>query len=89
MTHVLVPAYLCRYLNNNYSDLHDIDHTFKKGHHIIIKVQSTWFPLIDRNPQKFVPNIYDANESDYIKATQRIYFSADYPTYIELPVMKN
>jgi putative CocE/NonD family hydrolase len=70
-------------------DLHDINHTFKKGHHMMIQVQSTWFPLIDRNPQKFVPNIYDANESDYVKATQKIYFSADYPTYIELPVMKN
>ena len=39
--------------------------------------------------QKFVPNIFEANESDYIKTTQRIYFSAQYPTYIELPVMKN
>jgi uncharacterized protein len=70
-------------------DLHDINHTFKKGHKIMIQVQSTWFPLIDRNPQKFVPNIFEANETDYIKATQRVYFSAQYPTYIELPVMKN
>ena len=70
-------------------DLHDINHTFKKGHHILIQVQSTWFPLIDRNPQKFVPNIFEANETDYIKATQRVYFSAQFPTYIELPVMKN
>ena len=70
-------------------DLHDINHTFKKGHHMMIQVQSTWFPLIDRNPQKFIPNIYDAKESDYTKATQRVYYSAAYPTYIELPVMKN
>ena len=70
-------------------DLHDINHTFKKGHHIMIQVQSTWFPLIDRNPQKFVPNIFEAKDSDYIKATQQIYFSAQYPTYVELPVMKN
>jgi uncharacterized protein len=70
-------------------DLHDINHTFKKGHHIMIQVQSSWFPLIDRNPQKFVPNIYDAKESDYTPAIQKIYFSAEYPTYIELPVMKN
>ena len=69
-------------------DLHDINHTFKKGHHLMIQVQSSWFPLIDRNPQKFVPNIFEASETDYIKATQRIYFSAQYPTYIELPVMK-
>ena len=70
-------------------DLHQINHTFKKGHRLMIQVQSTWFPLIDRNPQKFVPNIFEANESDYIKAEHKIYFSAQYPTHIELPVMKN
>ncbi|CAN5508892.1 CocE/NonD family hydrolase [soil metagenome] len=70
-------------------DLHGINHTFKKGHHLMIQVQSSWFPVIDRNPQKFVPNIFEANESDYIKATQRVYFSAQYPTYIDLPVMEN
>ncbi|MEO7984617.1 MAG: CocE/NonD family hydrolase, partial [Bacteroidota bacterium] len=69
-------------------DLHDINHTFKKGHHIMIQVQSTWFPVIDRNPQKYVPNIFEAKESDFIKAEHHIYFSAQYPTYIELPVMK-
>jgi predicted acyl esterase len=63
-------------------DLHDIDHVFKKGHRIMIQVQSTWFPVIDRNPQKYVPNIFDAKKSDYIKATQTIYFSSKYPTYI-------
>jgi putative CocE/NonD family hydrolase len=68
-------------------DLHDINHVFKKGHCLMIQVQSTWFPLIDRNPQKFVPNIFEAKESDFIKATHKIYFSAQYPTYIELPVM--
>jgi putative CocE/NonD family hydrolase len=70
-------------------DLHEINHTFKKGHHLMIQVQSTWFPVIDRNPQKFVPNIFKAKESDFIKAEQRIYFSAQYPTYIELPVIRN
>ncbi|MBS1918962.1 MAG: CocE/NonD family hydrolase [Bacteroidetes bacterium] len=69
-------------------DLHDIDHVFKKGHRIMIQVQSTWFPVIDRNPQKYVPNIFKAKESDYIKATQTVYFSSMYPTYVELPVMK-
>jgi uncharacterized protein len=69
--------------------LHQINHRFKKGHRIMIQVQSTWFPVIDRNPQKFVPNIFDAAETDYIKATHKIYFSAQYPTHIELPVMKN
>jgi putative CocE/NonD family hydrolase len=69
-------------------DLHEIDHTFKKGHRIMMQVQSTWFPVIDRNPQKFVPNIFEAKDSDFIKATHTIYFSAKYPTYVELPVMK-
>jgi putative CocE/NonD family hydrolase len=69
-------------------DLHDINHVFKKGHRLMIQVQSTWFPVIDRNPQKFVQNIFEAKESDFIKATHTIYFSVKYPTYIELPVMK-
>lgn len=70
-------------------DLHDINHVFKKGHRIMIQVQSTWFPVIDRNPQKYIPNIFEAKESDFIKAEHRIYFNSKYPTYIELPVMKN
>lgn len=68
-------------------DLHQINHTFLKGHRIMIQVQSSWFPVIDRNPQKFVPNIFEAKESDYIKAEHKIYFSAQYPTYVELPVL--
>lgn len=68
-------------------DLHEINHTFKKGHRIMIQVQSTWFPVIDRNPQKFVSNIFMAKDSDFIKATQKIYFTSQFPTYIELPVM--
>ena len=70
-------------------DLHDINHVFKKGHRIMIQVQSSWFPVIDRNPQKYIPNIFEAKESDFIKAEHRIYFNSKYPTYIELPVMKN
>jgi len=53
--------------------LQDVLHTFKKGHRIMIQVQSTWFPLIARNPQKFVENPYKANESDYVKATHTVY----------------
>ena len=68
-------------------DLHQINHSFLKGHRIMIQVQSSWFPVIDRNPQKFVPNIFEAKETDYIKAQQTIYFSAQYPTHVELPVM--
>jgi uncharacterized protein len=70
-------------------DLHSINHVFKPGHRMMIEVQSSWFPVIDRNPQKYVPNIFEAKESDYIKAEQRVYFSKQYPTYIELPVMNN
>ena len=53
--------------------LQDVLHTFKKGHRIMTQVQSTWFPIIARNPQKFVDNPYKANESDYIKATETVY----------------
>jgi uncharacterized protein len=69
-------------------DLHHINHSFLKGHHLMIQIQSTWFPVIDRNPQKYVPNIFEANESDFIKATQTIYCNGQYATYIELPVLK-
>jgi len=69
-------------------NLHQINHTFKKGHRLMIQVQSTWFPVIDRNPQKYVPNIFEAKNSDFIKATHTIYFNARFPTYIELPVMQ-
>ena len=69
-------------------DLHNINHTFLKGHHLMIQIQSTWFPIIDRNPQRFVPNIFEANESDFIKATETIYCNQQYSSYIELPVMK-
>ena len=70
-------------------DLHQINHTFKKGHRLMIQIQSSWFPVIDRNPQKFIPNIFEAKESDFIKAEHTIYFSKQYPTHIELPVIKN
>ena len=46
-------------------NLHTQDYRFKKGHRIMVQVQSTWFPLIDRNPQTFVPNIFEAKEADY------------------------
>ena len=67
--------------------LHQVNHMFKKGHRLMIQVQSSWFPMIDRNPQKFIPNIFEAKESDFIKATQTIYFSPQFPTRIDLPVM--
>ncbi|HWY03275.1 MAG TPA: CocE/NonD family hydrolase [Candidatus Acidoferrum sp.] len=67
--------------------LRDHDHVFLKGHRILVQVQSTWFPVIDRNPQKFVPSIYKAAASDFVSATQRIYCSSDMPSHLVLPVM--
>ncbi len=67
--------------------LRDHDHVFLKGHRLMVQVQSTWFPLIDRNPQKFVPSIYQATAADYVKATHRVYCSAALPSHIVLPVV--
>jgi predicted acyl esterase len=67
--------------------LRDHDHVFLKGHRLMVQIQSTWFPLIDRNPQKFVPSIYQAAASDFTKATQRVYCSPAMPSHIVLPVM--
>ena len=69
-------------------DLHGADHVFKKGHRIMVQVQSTWFPIIDRNPQKYVPNIFDAKAGDYQKATQSIYHTAKFASCIALPVVE-
>jgi uncharacterized protein len=68
-------------------DLHTANHVFLKGHRIMVQVQSTWFPIIDRNPQKFVPNIFEAKESDFQTATQRIYRSKQYPSSVEIAVL--
>jgi uncharacterized protein len=65
----------------------DIAHTFKKGHRIMIQVQNSWFPLVDRNPQKFV-NIYTCSESDFQKATMRIYHDASYPSCLKVNILK-
>jgi putative CocE/NonD family hydrolase len=69
-------------------DLHTQAYTFRKGHRVMVQVQSTWFPLIDRNPQKFVRNIFEARDSDFIAATQRVYRSKRYPSRIVLPVVQ-
>jgi len=63
--------------------LQDVAHTFRAGHKIMVQIQSTWFPLIDRNPQKFV-DIYSAKESDFQKATQRVYRNSQKPSRLEL-----
>jgi hypothetical protein len=55
----------------------------------MVQVQSTWFPLYDRNPQKFVPNIFEARESDFHKATQRVYRSRRFPSSVEISILPN
>lgn len=68
-------------------EIPDIAHTFKKGHRIMIQVQNSWFPLVDRNPQKFV-DIYKCSDSDFQKATQRIYHDATYPSHLKVNVLQ-
>ena len=64
-----------------------VNHVFEPGHRVMVQVQSTWFPLYDRNPQTFVPNIFFARPGDYVKATQRVYHAAGAASFIELPVV--
>jgi putative CocE/NonD family hydrolase len=66
--------------------MQDLHHTFRSGHRIMIQVQSSWFPLVDRNPQTFV-DIYGAKPSDYRKATQRVYRTREMASHITVPVM--
>ncbi len=68
--------------------LRDRDHVFLKGHRLMVQIQSTWFPVIDRNPQQFVPSIYGARASDFVKATQRVYTSPARPSHLVLPVVR-
>ena len=65
------------------------DHVFQKGHRIMVQVQSTWFPVIDRNPQRFVANIFLAKESDFQPATQRVYRVGPQASYIAVPVIQS
>ncbi|HXV41284.1 MAG TPA: CocE/NonD family hydrolase [Steroidobacteraceae bacterium] len=67
--------------------LPQVSHTFLPGHRIMVQLQSSWFPLYDRNPQSFVPNIMFAPPESYVKATQRVWRTAEFPTAIELPVI--
>ncbi len=63
------------------------NHVFLPGHRIMVQVQSSWFPLYDRNPQTFVPNIFWAKPEDYHKATQRIYHAPGQASFVELPIV--
>ena len=68
-------------------DLHTNNHAFLKGHRIMVQIQSSWFPLYDRNPQTFVNNIFLARDSDYKPAAQRIFRSGSHPSHITIPVL--
>jgi hypothetical protein len=68
--------------------LPNVDHVFLPGHRVMVQIQSSWFPLYDRNPQTFVPNIFYAKPADYRKATQRVYHAPGMESAIELPVVK-
>jgi len=66
--------------------LPNANHVFHKGHRLMVQIQSSWFPLYDRNPQTFVSNIFLAKPEDFKKATHRIHHSATEATYLELPI---
>ena len=68
-------------------EIPDVAHTFKKGHRIMVQVQNSWFPLVDRNPQKFV-NIYKCSDSDFQKATHRIYHDAQHPSALKISILQ-
>jgi predicted acyl esterase len=61
---------------------------FLPGHRIMVQVQSSWFPLYDRNPQTFVPSIFWAKPGDYKKAVQRVFHSPDQESYIDMPIVE-
>ena len=63
------------------------NHVFLPGHRIMVQIQSTWFPLYDRNPQTFVPNIFVARSDDYVKAAQRVYRAKGQASFIDLPIV--
>ncbi len=68
-------------------EISDILHTFQPGHRLMVHVQSTWFPFIDRNPQRYVPNIFEAKEEDFVRATHSILRSKQYPSFLKLPIL--
>src|SRR4030042_3283350 len=69
-------------------ELQDILHCFQKGHRIMVQIQSTWFPLADLNPQKYVDNIYQAKSEDFIRATHRVFHDAHHESYLEVGILK-
>lgn len=68
--------------------LQDVLHTFKKGHRLMIQIQSSWFPIVDRNPQKYVDNIFYAEEEDFVPSIQRVYSFGKQASHIEIKILK-
>lgn len=69
-------------------ELLDVLHRFQKGHRLMVQIQSTWFPLVDRNPQTYIPNIYFAKPDDFQRATHRVYRSSEHPTSLTVGVLR-
>ena len=67
--------------------LPNVNHVFLPGHKVMVQVQSSWFPLYDRNPQKFVPNIFFAAPGDFAKATETVFHEAGKASFVQLPVV--
>ena len=67
--------------------LQDVLHTFKSGHRMMVQVQSTWFPAFDRNPQRFVPSIYEADAADFVKSTERLWMDRVHSSGIQVQVL--
>lgn len=67
--------------------LNDVLHTFRRDHKVMVQIQSTWFPFVDRNPQSWVPNIFEANEEDFIRATHSVYRSPEHPSGVRVGVL--
>jgi len=68
-------------------ELLDVLHTFKRGHRIMVQIQSSWFPYTDRNPQSWVPNIFEAREEDFVPATHRVYRTPAWPSHLDVGVL--
>jgi putative CocE/NonD family hydrolase len=67
--------------------LHDVLHTFRRGHRIMVQIQSSWFPFVDRNPQSYVPNIFKATAEDFVTVTNTIHRSAEHPSRIRIGIL--
>ncbi len=69
-------------------ELQDVLHTFQRGHRVMVQIQSTWFPFVDRNPGRYVPNIFEADEDDFIAVTNRVYRSPEHPSRVVVGVLE-